>query len=90
MTLGTHGPRQRSGWDPRRRSRLGPLSPMWIVVRVSVVVALWLLLFLAVFMGYLTIPILLLSTFLVCYSLMGPIGSLLHRLRGGRKWRGEM
>jgi hypothetical protein len=83
------GPERRPESGNRRRGgRLGPLSTAWIVVRVSVVVALWLLLFLAVFMGYLTIPIVLVSTFLLFYSLMGPVGALLRRPRGGRKGGG--
>lgn len=63
----------------------GGLVILWVFVRVTLVTALWLILFLAVFLGYITIPILLLSAFLLGYILLSPIKSAFRLLWAKRR-----
>ncbi len=62
---------------------LNVLAILWVVMRVALVIAAWLALFLIVFLGFLTIPIVILSLFLVAYTVID-LRRLLVRLRGNR------
>ena len=45
------------------------ISLVWVVFRVSVIILISLLLFLGIFLGYLTIPLLILMVFVLIYAL---------------------
>ncbi len=63
---------------------MGALVLLWVLVRVAVVIVVWLALFLTVFLGYLTIPIVIVSLFVVAYAMID-LRQVLLRLRGDRR-----
>lgn len=67
---------------------LDAINLLWMLVRISLVIFVWLLLFLGVFTGYLTISLVLLIAFILAYialDLRRPLRKLLARRRIDRK-----
>ncbi|MCL5263790.1 MAG: hypothetical protein M1343_01110 [Chloroflexi bacterium] len=63
---------------------LDAIGLLWMLVRISLVIFVWILLFLGVFTGYLTISLVLLIAFILAYmalDLRRPIRKLLARRR---------
>ncbi len=48
---------------------LDVLGLAWVLLRVIVIIAVWVVLFLGVFLGYLTIPLLMLTVFFMLLSI---------------------
>ncbi len=64
------------------------LSIIWTLLRVALVVAVWGLLFLAVFLGYLTIPVVMLAAFTVALLTPGAVRQarrLMHTIRDRKR-----
>lgn len=59
--------------DPPGEEKVTPASLVWdiiwVLARISIVLAVWLLLFVAVFLGFFTVPFLLLLSFTLAYVL---------------------
>ncbi len=51
-------------------NELSILTILWVLMRVAIVIAVWLVLFLTVFLGFLTIPIVIVFLFLVVYTMV--------------------
>ncbi len=63
---------------------VGALVLLGVIVRVALVIVVWLALFLIVFLGYLTIPIVIVSLFLVAYTMID-LRRVFVRLRRNRR-----
>jgi len=67
------GPNANGGWAEHG---LNALIIAWVILRVSLIISLWLVLCLGVFLGYLTIPLVILLAFTLAYVGFGLARSL--------------
>lgn len=67
--------------EPKKSKLLESFLTLWIVIRVGFILVIWIGLFLAMFLGYFTVPIILVVVLTILYGLSDAVLLLVARTR---------